>query len=147
MEASNNEEEFIPLEKLENKDKNLKEEIKENIEQEKIKNEQKKMNEESEDEKNNEFERYSRDKLITEFFLQKFILWKSDIVILVIGNISLTEQKLLYTVKQEVKNLDKNKQIFVINNLKEYTTEEQVNDYIENTLKKYVKLKFKKRIN
>jgi hypothetical protein len=59
MEASNNEEEFIPLEKLENKDKNLKEEIKENIEQEKIKNEQKKMNEESEDEKNNEFERYS----------------------------------------------------------------------------------------
>ena len=147
MEASNNEEEFIPLEKLENKDKNLKEEIKENIEQEKIENEQKKMNEESEDEKNNEFERYSRDKLITEFFLQKFILWKSDIVILVIGNISLTEQKLLYTIKQEVKNLDKNKQIFVINNLKEYTTEEQVNDYIENTLKKYVKLKLKKRNN
>jgi Na+-transporting NADH:ubiquinone oxidoreductase subunit NqrC len=105
------------------------------------------MNEESEDEKNNEFERYSWDKLITEFFLQKFILWKSDIVILVIGNISLTEQKLLYTVKQEVKNLDKNKQIFVIHNLKEYTTEEQINDYIENTLKKYVKLKLKKRIN
>jgi hypothetical protein len=105
----------------------------------------KKMNEESEDEKNNEFERYSRDKLITEFFLQKFILWKSDIVILVIGNISLTEQKLLYTIKQEVKNLDKSKQIFVIHNLKEYTTEEQVNDYIENTLKKLCKIEIEEK--
>ena len=145
MEASNNGEEFIPFEKLEIMDKNLKEEIKENIEQEKIENEQKKMNEESEDEKNNEFERYSRDKLITEFFLQKFILWKSDIVILVIGNISLTEQKLLYTIKQEVKNLDKSKQIFVIHNLKEYTTEEQVNDYIENTLKKLCKIEIEEK--
>ena len=63
MEASNNKEKFIPLEKLEIEDKNPKEEIKESIEQERNANEQKKMNEESEDEKNNEFERYSRDKL------------------------------------------------------------------------------------
>ena len=83
--------------------------------------EEEKKNEEIEDEKDNEFEQYSRDKLITEFFLQKFIIWKSDIIILLVGNISLTEQKLLYTVKQEVKNLDKNKQIFVIHNLKEYS--------------------------
>ena len=145
MESSNNKEEFIPLEKLEIEDKNLEEEIKENIEKEKNANEQKKKNEESEDEKNNEFERYSRDKLITEFFLQKFILWKSDIVILVIGNISLTEQKLLYTIKQEVKNLDKNKQIFVIHNLKEYTTEEQVKDYIEKTLKKLCKIEIEEK--
>ena len=40
--------------------------------------------------------------------------------------------KLLLRVKKEVKNLDKNKQIFVIHNLKDYSTEEQVNDYIEN---------------
>ena len=32
--------------------------------------------------------------------------------------------------------MDKNKQINVILNLKEYSSEEQVNDYIENTLKK-----------
>ena len=142
-EASKMKEEFIPLEKIEIKDENLKEEKKEeNIEKNNA-NKQKKKDEEPEDEKNYEFERYSRDKLITEFFLQKFILWKSDIIILVVGNISLTEQKLLYTVKQEVKNLDKNKQIFVIHNLKEYTTEEQVNDYIENTLKKLCKIDFK----
>ena len=46
---------------------------------------------------------------------------------------------MLYLIKKEVKILDKNKQIFVIHNLKEYSTEEQVNDYIENTLKKLCK--------
>ena len=94
----------------------------------------------AEDEENIEFEQYSRDKLITEFFLQKFIIYKSDVLILVVGNISLTEQKLLLRIKKEVKSLDKNKQIFVIHNLKNYSTEEQINDYIENTLKKLYKI-------
>ena len=80
---------------------------------------------------------------LLNYSFKKFIIWKSDILILVFGNISLTEQQLLYKIKQEVKNLDKNKQIFVIHNLKEYTTEEQVNDYIENTLKKLSKIKLK----
>lgn len=87
-----------------------------------------------------EFEQYSRDKLITEFFLQKFIIWKSNILIIVVGSISLTEQKLLSRVKAEVESMDKNKQIYVIHNLKNYSTQEQVNDYIENTLKKLYKI-------
>ena len=99
-----------------------------------------KKGKETEDEENIEFEQYSRDKLITEFFLQKFIIWKSDVLILVVGNITLTEQKLLLRLKKEVKSLDKNKQIFIIHNLKDYSTEEQVNDYIENTLKKLYKI-------
>ena len=70
-----------------------------------------KKTEEIEDEKDKEFEKYSRDKLITEIFIQKFIIWKSDILVLVVGNISLTEQKLLYTVKQEVKKLNKNQNL------------------------------------
>ena len=120
----------------ENKNEEKKEE---NKNEDKDKNqEQKKEN--VEDEKNIEFEQYSRDKLITEFFLQKFIIWKSDVLILVVGNISLTEQKLLLRVKKEVKNLGSNKEIFVIHNLKDYSTEEQVNDYIENTLKKLYKI-------
>ena len=90
-----------------------------------------------------EFEQYSRDKLITEFFLQKFIIWKSDILILVLGNISLTEQELLSRVKSDVELIDKNKQIYVIHNLKDYSTEEQVNDYIENTLKKLYKIELR----
>ena len=108
------------------------------------KNDVKKKIDDIEDEKDKEFEKYSRDKLITEFFIQKFIIWKSDILILVVGNISLTEQKLLYTVKKEVKDLNKNhnqnKYIFVIHNLKEYNTEKDAFDYIENTLKKLCKV-------
>ena len=52
---------------------------------------------------------------------------------------------MLYKIKQEVKNLDKNKQIFVIHNLKEYTTKEQVEDYINNTLKKLCKIELEER--
>ena len=127
----------------ENKEQQLEQEENEDKKKDKLNQnnvEKQSKNEASEDEKNIEFEQYSRDKLITEFFLQKFIIWKSDVLILVVGNISLTEQKLLLRVKKEVKNLDKNKQIFVIHNLKDYSTEEQVNDYIENTLKKLYKI-------
>ena len=111
----------------------------ENKSNENIENNNSQKNNNTEDE-DIEFEKYSRDKLITEFFLQKFIIWKSDILILVVGNISLTEQKLLSRVKAEVESMDKNKQIYVIHNLKDYSTEEQVNDYIENTLKKLYKI-------
>ena len=93
-----------------------------------------------------EFEKYSRDKLLTEYFLQKFIIWKSDILILVVGNISLTEQKLLSRVKKEVAKLEKTKQIYVIHNLKDYSTEEQVNNYIENVLKKLFKIEIEENI-
>ena len=91
-----------------------------------------------------EFEKYSRINLITEFFLQNFIIWKSDILILLLGNISLNEQKILSRVKAEVESMDENKQIYNIHNLKDYSSEVQVNDYIENTLKKYTALKLKK---
>ena len=91
-------------------------------------------------EEETEFELYSRDKLMTEYFLQKFIIWKSDILILVVGNITLTEQKLLERVTKEVETLDKQKEIYVVHNLKEYSTKEQINDYIENTLKKLYKI-------
>ena len=93
-----------------------------------------------------EFEKYSRDKLITEYFIQRFIIWKSDILILVVGNITLTEQKLLSRVKTEVSKLKSNKQIYVIHNLKDYTTDEQVNDYIENTLKKLYKIEINENV-
>ena len=93
-----------------------------------------------------EFEKYSRDKLLTEYFLQRFIIFKSNILILVVGNITLTEQKLLSRIKNEVRKLDKTKQIYVIHNLKDFTTDEQVNDYIENTLKKLYKVEIEECI-
>ena len=142
MEASKIGEKKIELkDENENDEKENQNGIPENANDEKQETkESKKKNEDNENEKDNEFEEYSRDKLITEFFLQKFIIWKSDIIILVVGNISLTEQKLLYTVKQQLKNLNGKKEIFVIHNLKEYSKKEQVDDYIENTLKKLCKI-------
>ena len=42
---------------------------------------------------NDKFEEYCRDKLITELFIQKFIIYKSDILIIVIGIMTLNEQQ------------------------------------------------------
>ena len=81
----------------------------------------------------NKFEEYCRDKLITELFIQKFIIYKSDILIIVIGIMTLNEQQLLARIKKEAKN----KQIYVVHNLQNYQTHEQVKDYIENTLKNW----------
>lgn len=54
-----------------------------------------------------EFEEYSRDKLITEFYIQQFILWKSNIIILLLGSITLSGQKLYARVKSEISTFQK----------------------------------------
>lgn len=130
----------IDEEKNENSSDNIEKNEEKKEEKNELKKEQKKSEEDIEKEEKIEFEKYSRDKLITEFFLQKFIIWKSDLIILVVGNMSLTEQKLLLELKDEIKNLEIKKRIFVVHNLKEFTNEEQVNKYIENTLKKLCKI-------
>ena len=88
------------------------------------------------------FEEHLRDKLISEFFKQNFIIYKANILIVVVGIITLNEQQLLNSVIKKVKN----KQIFVIHNLKYFVTKEQVDDYIENTLKKLYNIKIKENI-
>ena len=55
-----------------------------------------------------EFEEYSRDKLINEFYIQQFILWKSNIIILLVGSITLSEQKLYARVKSEILTIQEN---------------------------------------
>ena len=79
------------------------------------------------------FETCLRDKLITETYIQKFIMHTSHVLVLVIGAITLNEQKILERVK---KSLDKEKYLYVIHNLQNFQAKIQVEDYIENTLKK-----------
>jgi hypothetical protein len=67
-------------------------------------------------------------------------------LILLVGNITLTEQKLLSRIKTEISKLKKDKKIYIIHNLKDFTTDEQVNDYIENTLKKLYKIEINENI-
>lgn len=58
----------------------------------------------------NKFRLKARDILITEYFLQSFVISVSDILLVVIDKLSFTEQKLINKVKGEIKlNKDKDK--------------------------------------
>ena len=76
----------------------------------------------------------AREKLITEYFLQNFIMDYSDILIAVVGLLTFQEQKFLNKIKGEISKLKVRKTLFVIHNLMTLTTYEQVQNYINNTL-------------
>jgi len=87
-------------------------------------------------ESNELFKEKSREKLITELFLQNYIVNNSDILLVVVDCLSYSEQKLLLKIKKEIEISYKKSQVFVIHNLKNYTSINQVNDYIHNILLK-----------
>ena len=76
----------------------------------------------------------ARDKLVTEYFLQNFIMDSSDIIIAVVGLLTFQEQKFLNKIKSQISKLNYKKTLFVIHNLMTLTTVEQVKNYINNTL-------------
>ena len=118
------------------------EEIEENEEKNESKININKLKDE-EEEKLKESKKYEiclRDKLITETYIQRFIIEKSHILVLVVGSINLNEQKLLENVKSLLKH---DQYLYVIHNLLELNTKEQVNNYIEGTLKKLFSIKLK----
>ena len=82
------------------------------------------------------FKEKCRDKIITELFLQNYIINYSDILIIVVGVLTYSEQKLLNKIKNEIKKAKLNKTLYVIHNLKTYTTIKQVEDYIKDILLK-----------
>ena len=84
-----------------------------------------------------QFKEKSREKLITELFLQNYIMNNSDILIIVVGIMTYSEQKLLNRIKTEIlRSKLRNRPLFIIHNLITYTTIEQVEDYIKNYLLK-----------
>ena len=88
------------------------------------------------------FERCLRDKLITETFIQQFNIETSHILLLVVGSITLNEQKILERVK---KSMTSDKYLYVIHNLQNLQSKEQVEGYIENTLKKLLGIKIEEK--
>ncbi len=89
----------------------------------------------NEKEENDLFKEKSREKLITEFFLQNYIINNSDILLIVVGILTYSEQKLLNKIKLQLKNSKyNNKRIFVVHNLMTFTKMTQVEEYIENVL-------------
>ena len=93
------------------------------------------LNDNDEEEKDI-FKEKSREKLITELFLQNYIINNSDILLIVVGIMTYSEQKLLNKIKLQLKNSKYKKNIFVIHNLMTFTRIAQVKEYIENILLK-----------
>jgi HSP20 family molecular chaperone IbpA len=85
-------------------------------------------------EKNKQFKEKSKEKLITELFLQNYIINNSNILIVVVDSLSFSEQKLIMKVKKEMERSKINIPLYIIHNLKMYTTKEEVEDYINNIL-------------
>ena len=78
----------------------------------------------------------AREKMITEYFLQDFIINNSDILISVVGSLTFQEQKFLNKLKNDISKLNLKKSLIVIHNLMTLTTIEQVKNYINNILLK-----------
>ena len=86
------------------------------------------------DKKKEYFKEKSREKLITELFLQNYIINNSDVLIAVVGILTYSEQKLIMKIKKEIERAKLEKPLFIIHNLIPYTSTEQVNKYIDEFL-------------
>ena len=108
--------------------------------------EDKNINIDKEEEEGDYFAEKSREKLITELFLQNYIIHNSDILIVVVGLLTYSEQKLLNKIKYELKSAKLNKTLYVIHNLMTYTTIQQVETYINDILLKSATFELEKHI-
>ena len=88
-------------------------------------------------------QKIARDKKAVELFIQDFIIEKSDILVIVVGQLTLTEQKLINRIVTETNK----KNIFVIHNLKNFYSKAQILDYIDNTFKKNIFFKLSKNFS
>ena len=76
----------------------------------------------------------ARDKVMTELFLQNFIINNSNIIIVVVGILTYSEQKLLNRIREEVAKTKKD--LFIIHNLMTFSYIKQVEEYIDKFLLK-----------
>ena len=81
-----------------------------------------------------------RDKTQSEIFLQNFVIEHSNIIIAVVGQMTYSEQKMLNRIKKYG-----NKTLYVIHNLMNFETKEQVENYIDETLKKLMSCELKEQ--
>ena len=84
------------------------------------------------------FKEKSNEKLITEFFLQNYIIHNSDILLIVVGKFTYSEQKLLNKIKTDIQRAKLNKTVFIIHNLFTFFSKKQVEDHIQDYLLKRV---------
>ncbi len=73
------------------------------------------------------------DKSLTEQFIKDFVLSKSNIIIIVVGQITISEQLFINNLKNTT-----TKEIIIIHNLLNFVKKKQVEDYINDVLKKSI---------
>ena len=95
----------------------------------------------NEEDKFKEYENLYKDKTQTENFIQNLILYLSDMLLIVVGKITFNEQRLINKIKNELNNQKSKKPIFIIHNLLNFQTCEQVDEHINNTLLKSASFK------
>ena len=94
----------------------------------------------SEEEYINQLTKFIRDRQNTDYFLQKFILNSADILLCVVNELNLSDQKFLNRIQEQ----NKSKKIFIIHNLKTFKQVEDVKNYINDTLLRVLSFKLKK---
>ena len=80
----------------------------------------------------------ARDKAQTERFIEHLIISLSDMLILVVGKLTRTEQRLITRIKNMVRKNEKNKikSIIIVHNLAKYHKKSEVENHIKQYLKK-----------
>ena len=84
------------------------------------------------------------DKTITEQFIKDFAIFKSKIILIIVGQLTISEQLMINNIKEFDKNDDK-KEIIIIHNLLNFVKKTQVEDYINNVLKKSIYFNLEER--
>ena len=116
----------------------------ENNEKDKHKDEDEEKTGDKEIEANKNFKENARDKIMTELFLENFIIRYSDILLIVVGKLTYSEQLLINKIKVESKKQNKGR-LFIIHNLQEFREVRQIEDYIKNILLKCSTFDLKKK--
>ena len=80
--------------------------------------------------------------------MQNYIINNSDILIVVVGILTYSEQKLLNRIKTtEIQRAKINKPLYIIHNLKTFTSIKQVEKYISDSLLKSATFELEKQQN
>jgi hypothetical protein len=87
----------------------------------------------------------TKEKLLLELFVLHFIITYSEIPLLVVGELTFSEQKLFSKIQNILRNQKEQKKIFVIHNLQNYNNIQEVNEYIEKVLLKLKGVYLQKR--
>ena len=133
-----------PLLKEQKKNQENNNEIRGNIENEKEKKNNQLENALKYDEIEEEL---SRDKAQTERFIEQLIISLSDMIILVVGKLTRTEQRLITRIKNMAKKNDNNKikSIIIVHNLAQYHRIEEVKNHISKYLERSATFKLKEQ--